>query len=93
MSYIALRCNDSRTRIQVPAGAMKGWLLLACERAIVMTAARIAVIAGTLLNIINQGPQLLHGARVDWGRLVLTYVVPYVVSTISAVQIRRASAR
>ena len=67
---------------------MGNWLRLAGERAIVTNALRIALIAGTLLNLINQGPQVLHGNSVDWPRLALTYVVPYVVSTISAVKVR-----
>lgn len=70
---------------------MKTWLQLALNRDIVLTATRIALIAGTLLNLINQGPQLLHGSGIDWPRLMLTYLVPYVVSTVSAVQIRRRS--
>lgn len=70
---------------------MKFWLALACERAVVLTAARIALIVGTLLNAINQGSQILHGTRVDWPRLALNFVVPYVVSTVSAVQMKRKS--
>lgn len=50
-----------------------------------------ALIAGTLLNDINQGPQIPRGGGVDWPRLVLTFVVPYVVSTVSVVQIKRKS--
>jgi methyl-accepting chemotaxis protein len=69
---------------------LREWLLLARDRSIVRTAMRIALIAGTLLNVINQGPQIIHGAGMDWGKLLLTYLVPYVVSTISAVQTRRA---
>lgn len=72
---------------------MRTWLRLACDRAVVVTATRIALIAGTLLNAINQGPQILRGHGVDWPRLVLTFVVPYVVSTVSAVQMKRKSSR
>ncbi len=68
---------------------MKAWLRLACNRGVVVTATRIALIAGTVLNAINQGPQVLRGDTVDWPRLVLTFVVPYVVSTVSAVQTRQ----
>lgn len=68
---------------------MKAWLLLALDRAVVITATRIALVAGTLLNAINQGPQILRGTGIDWPRLTLTFVVPYVVSWVSAVQTKR----
>lgn len=55
------------------------------ERGVVKTALIVAAVAGTLLNLINQGPQLMRGQPLDVARLLLTYVVPYVVSTIGAV--------
>lgn len=72
---------------------MRSWFALASERAVVLTAVRVALIVGTLLNAVNQGSQILHGVGVDWPRLALNFVVPYVVSTVSAVQIKRNSAR
>lgn len=68
---------------------MRTWLRLACDRAVVVMATRIALIAGTLLNAVNQGPQILRGQGVDWLRLALTFTVPYAVSTVSAVQMKR----
>jgi len=70
---------------------MKAWLDLALGRAVVLNATRIALVVGTLLNAINQGSQILDGARIDWPRFLLNFVVPYVVSTVSAVQIKRKS--
>lgn len=72
---------------------MRAWLRLAFDRNVVVTATRIALIAGTLLNAINQGTQILQGQGVDWLRFALTFVVPYVVSTVSAVQIKRKGSR
>lgn len=72
---------------------MTAWLRLAFDRDVVVTATRIALIAGTLLNAINQSPQMLRGQGVDWPRLALTFLVPYVVSTVSAVQMKRKSSR
>ena len=48
----------------------------------------VALIVGTILNLINQGDVLLSGQRLDFTKLMLTYVVPYIVSTYGAVSFR-----
>ena len=48
----------------------------------------VAVVVGTILNLINQGDVLVTGSRVNWAKILLTYVVPYVVSTYGAVSYR-----
>ncbi len=45
----------------------------------------IALVVGTMLNCINQGPEVLDGGSLNWFKLVLTYIVPYFVSVYSAV--------
>ncbi|MGD2167133.1 MAG: nitrate/nitrite transporter NrtS [Gammaproteobacteria bacterium] len=45
----------------------------------------VALIVGTILNLINQGDALLGNEPVNWSRLILTYMVPYAVSTYGAV--------
>ncbi len=45
----------------------------------------VAVVVGTALNLINQGDALISGSAVHWGKLVLTYAVPFLVSTHGAV--------
>jgi len=52
-----------------------------------------ALVVGTILNLINQGDTLISGQRPDLAKLVLTYVVPYVVSTYGAVSFRMHAAR
>jgi hypothetical protein len=47
-----------------------------------------AAIVGTILNAINQGDALLTGKPLDWTKLLLTYVVPYCVTTYGAVSYR-----
>jgi hypothetical protein len=45
----------------------------------------VALVVGTVLNLINQGDAILGTASVDWLKLALTYCVPYVVCTYGAV--------
>jgi hypothetical protein len=48
----------------------------------------VAVIVGTVLNLINQGDALASGAHLNWAKLALTYAVPFAVSTHGAVSAR-----
>ena len=53
----------------------------------------VALVVGTILNLINQGDVLLSRQRLDFPKLALTYVVPYFVSTYGAVSFRLHAAR
>ncbi len=48
----------------------------------------VAMIIGTLLNLINQGDAILAGGPIVVWKIVLTYVVPYCVATYGAVTTR-----
>ena len=48
----------------------------------------IAIVVGTILNLINQGDAILEAASLNWIKIVLTYFVPYAVSTYGAVSYR-----
>ena len=45
----------------------------------------VALVIGTVLNLINQGDALFAGGSINWIKIVLTYAVPYCVSTYGAV--------
>jgi len=47
-----------------------------------------AIVVGTILNLINQGDALFGERRLDWLKVVLTYIVPYCVATYGAVAFR-----
>ncbi len=47
-----------------------------------------ALLVGTILNAINQGDAIFTGAPINWVKVVLTYLVPYAVSTYGAVSYR-----
>jgi len=53
----------------------------------------VALIVGTILNLINQGDAMLAGMPLDLSKLLLTYLVPYCVSTYGAVSYRLHAAR
>jgi hypothetical protein len=46
----------------------------------------IAAVVGSILTIINQGDAILHGNYPPLYKVLLTYLVPYSVSTYSAVR-------
>jgi len=51
----------------------------------------VALVVGTILNLINQGDALFATAQINWIKIVLTYFVPYAVSTYGAVSYRLSS--
>jgi hypothetical protein len=46
---------------------------------------KVAMVVGSLLNIINQGDAVLTAHAINWLKLMLTFLVPYGVSTYAAV--------
>lgn len=50
--------------------------------------ALVALVVGTILNLINQGDAILGSLDIAWAKIVLTYMVPYCVSTYGAVSLR-----
>jgi len=53
----------------------------------------IALIVGTILNLINQGDTLFAGGRLNLTKIILTFAVPYCVATYGAVSYRIAATR
>ena len=41
----------------------------------------VALLIGTLLNAINQGPEIVAGETPVWWKLLLTYFVPFAVAS------------
>ena len=61
------------------------FLQLARRPAIIKRSLIIAAIVGTILNLINQGDVINDMAQFDLWKCLLTYIVPYCVSTYGAV--------
>lgn len=71
----------------------QAWHRLARRRDIVLRAVRVALLVGTVLALINHGDKLIDGGMQtsDYLKILLTYLVPYCVSTYSSVQTVRFS--
>ena len=63
---------------------------VACTKSVVYKALKIALIVGTVLNIINQGDILasMQFEKINVYKFILTYVVPYSVTTYTAVTMK-----
>lgn len=48
----------------------------------------VALVVGTILNLINQGDALLAGEELDLVKMGLTFIVPYCVATYGAASLR-----
>jgi len=48
----------------------------------------VALIVGTILNLINQGDALLGSGELNFSKIILTFAVPYCVATYGAVSYR-----
>lgn len=58
------------------------------EPGVVRRSVIVAVLVGTLLNLINQGDALFAGRTINWAKVLLTFIVPYCVATYGAVSYR-----
>jgi hypothetical protein len=52
----------------------------------------VAIVVGTALNLINQGPEMLSGSWPVIWKLTLTYVVPFLVASYGSYVALRSSA-
>lgn len=70
----------------------RSFFSLAVSRVVVSRAIKVAIIFGTILVLINYGEKILNLSLTskDWFKIVLTYLVPYSVSTWSAVSALKA---
>lgn len=61
-----------------------------CDQELIIKSLKIALVVGTLLNIINQGDTLfaLDFGNIDYIKTLLTYMVPFMVSSYTAVSMK-----
>lgn len=66
---------------------MNGLLKAATETKTILTSAKVSLVVGTVLALINYGDRIfIHGDMMltDWVKLALTYCVPFFVATYGA---------
>jgi len=56
----------------------------ATQSRIVKAALKVALLVGTILNVLNQGGGVLDGTPISWLQVATNYLVPLCVSSYSA---------
>lgn len=64
-----------------------------CSADVMWRATKIALVVGSILNLINQGEALLDSGKLSIPHLLLNYCVPFAVSAYSALQTRASAKR
>lgn len=59
-------------------------LRTASRRQIMLSALKVALVVGSLLNLVNQGGNLISGGPINLTQMLLNFVVPFCVSSYSA---------
>ena len=67
---------------------ISNWISYAPELNVRRRALNVALVVGSILNLINQGDKIFSGLGIDWFKLLLIYLVPYCVATFGAVSYR-----
>ncbi|HIP30902.1 MAG TPA: hypothetical protein EYG93_01890 [Sulfurospirillum arcachonense] len=64
-------------------------MITICDKHIIKQSTKIAIVVGTILNIINQGDYIFNMMfeHINYFKVGLTYVVPFCVSTYTAITI------
>jgi hypothetical protein len=68
-----------------PLSRLSAIFLCCVGNGVPMRSFAVALIVGTILNLINQGDAFFGGGSLNLTKLFLTYAVPYCVATYGAV--------
>ncbi len=68
---------------------MKHWLAIATRRDIIISSLKVCAVVGTILVTINYFDRIQAGTltTTDYCKMLLTYCVPYCVSTYASVNV------
>lgn len=85
---IPVRAARARRPAVIDTDRLRTAARFACAPDIVRSSLRIALVVGTVVNLINQGSHWFAGDGLLLGHLLLNYMVPYCVAAYSAVHTR-----
>ena len=57
---------------------------IASRRRIALPALKVALVVGSLLNLVNQGGNLIDGMPLNTYQMLMNFIVPFCVSSYSA---------
>jgi len=63
---------------------MKPFLSALMKTQIVISALKVSLVVGTILNLINHNGLILGDGNLSWLHVMMNYIVPYCVSSYSA---------
>ena len=68
----------------------KIYFSIVCDKEILIKSFKIALVVGTILNLINQGDKIisLDFEQINHFKSLLTYIVPFIVSAYTALSIK-----
>lgn len=69
--------------MDVNSSGRGGWLWKLTAPGILRNAVKVSLGVGTVLNLVNQGPQVLAGQEIQVGRALLNFLVPFCVAAYS----------
>ncbi|MFG1282646.1 MULTISPECIES: nitrate/nitrite transporter NrtS [Xanthobacter] len=85
---IGVTCPISSRGEKSGTSMIRRFLSYATQSGIPCRSFLVAVVVGTILNLINQGDAAVGGGSVNWTKIGLTFLVPYCVATYGAVSYR-----
>lgn len=84
MRWREVETGEGKRRARSPTQAYGPALRSAFSWHVVKRSLLIAAAVGTVLNLINQGDAITGNAEVEWGKLILTFCVPFFSATLGA---------
>ncbi len=69
---------------------LKIYFVVMCDTKLLLKSMKIALVVGTILNIVNQGDYIfkMEYEYINYLKLIFTYCVPFIVSTYTAISLK-----
>jgi hypothetical protein len=64
-------------------GQVKRFRQAAFSRSILTNSLKVSCVVGSILNVVNQGSNLVNGGAISWPHFFLNFLVPFCVANYS----------